>query len=158
MPAGHPMIRITRKLFKRVQRSFLWIWRQDGTPAKRARGVAVGVFSGCFPFFGLQTFLGISLASLFRGNHLLAATGTWISNPLTYFPLYWFNYKIGTIVLGESSQIHNFRELLQRDLLNQGWIISSRMLLGSSIVGVLSGLIMGFIAYILFKSLSKEKN
>ena len=50
---------------------------------------------GCFPFFGLQTLLGMALASLVRGNHLLAAAGTWISNPFTYLPLYWFNYNLG---------------------------------------------------------------
>ena len=29
-----------------------------------------------------------------RGNIYLAALGTWISNPLTYVPLYYFNYKV----------------------------------------------------------------
>ncbi|MFO0103826.1 MAG: DUF2062 domain-containing protein, partial [Cyanobium sp.] len=56
---------------------------------ERARGLAAGIFCGCFPFFGLQTLLGIGLASVLRGNHLLAAAGTWISNPFTYVPLYW---------------------------------------------------------------------
>ena len=78
-----------------------WIWQQEGSPGQRARGLAAGIFCGCFPFFGLQTLLGIALASVVRGNHLLAAAGTWISNPFTYVPLYWFNYHVGDVSRGE---------------------------------------------------------
>ncbi|MED5164816.1 MAG: DUF2062 domain-containing protein, partial [Cyanobacteriota bacterium] len=79
---------------RRLRRWLVWLWQQEGTPGQRARGVAAGVFSGCFPLFGLQTLLGVALASVVRGNHVLAAIGTWISNPITYLPLYWFNYQI----------------------------------------------------------------
>ena len=85
---------------------FLWIWKEEGTPAERARGVAVGIFSGCFPFFGLQSLMGVCLASLVRGHHLLAVIGTWISNPLTYLPLYWLNYRVGSFVLGRGHIVH----------------------------------------------------
>jgi uncharacterized protein (DUF2062 family) len=65
-----------------------------------ARGLAVGVFAGCFPLFGLQTVIGVFLAILVRGNKFAAAAGTWVSNPLTYVPLFAFNYKVGQLVLG----------------------------------------------------------
>lgn len=69
-------------------------------PKEMARGLAVGVFAGCFPLFGLQTLIGILLAILVRGNKFAAAAGTWISNPFTYVPLFMFNYKIGKLLLG----------------------------------------------------------
>ena len=91
------MLRRTRK---RLQEGLQWLWEQEGTPGQRARGLAAGIFCGCFPIFGLQTLAGITLASVVRGNHLLAAAGTWISNPFTYVPLYWFNYRIRGFVFG----------------------------------------------------------
>ncbi|KGG18280.1 hypothetical protein EV07_0196 [Prochlorococcus sp. MIT 0603] len=135
----------------------LWIWRHEGTPAERARGIAVGVFSGCFPFFGLQSLMGICLASLFRGNHLLAVTATWISNPFTYIPLYWFNYKIGAFFLGGASSFNDLHKLTKRQIWDQGWIVSSKILLGSLILGLALGLLLGLASYIGFKS-SSNKN
>lgn len=73
--------------------------RLSGSPAQISRGVAVGVFAGWFPLFGLQTLLGLFLAMLVRGNRLAAVTATWISNPLTYVPIYGFNFGVGQWLL-----------------------------------------------------------
>ncbi len=150
------MIRSLLKWFNKFQHSLRLLWDLEGTPAKRARGIAVGVFSGCFPFFGLQSLMGACLASLFKGNHLLAVIGTWISNPLTYIPLYLFNYKIGSFILGSERELNNLSGLTQRQMWNQGWIISSRIFFGSILVGLFFGLIFGLISYMLFKSSSKK--
>ncbi len=127
---------------------------QEGTPAQRARGLAVGVFSGCFPFFGFQTIIGVCLASLFKGNHLLAAAGTWVSNPVTYVPLYVFNYKVGSIFLGEGTNLEALNQLSKKELFEQGWLFSSRILLGSSVFGLLLGLLTGVLSYGAFRSIS----
>nr|WP_225866210.1 DUF2062 domain-containing protein [Prochlorococcus marinus] len=142
-------------MFIKSRQFCLWAWRQEGTPAQRARGLAVGVFSGCFPFFGFQTFFGIFLASVFRGNHLLAAAGTWISNPFTYVPLYWFNYKVGEVFLGQGRDSQSLAQLTRDQLWDKGLILSSRILLGSSIVGLLLGIVVGFSFYALHKSLTR---
>ena len=76
---------------------------QNGSPFFNAKGLAIGVFSGCFPFFGFQTLIGIFFAKIAKGNIALAAIGTWISNPFTYIPLYYFNYKVGSIFLNNPS-------------------------------------------------------
>ena len=76
---------------------------QNGSPFFNAKGLAIGVFSGCFPFFGFQTLIGVFFAKLAKGNVLLAAIGTWISNPFTYIPLYYLNYKVGSIFFNTSS-------------------------------------------------------
>lgn len=76
------------------------LWRQGGSHGQRARGLAAGIFTGCYPFFGLQIVLGVALAGLLRGSPILAAAGTWISNPVTSLPLYWFNYQVGCLLLG----------------------------------------------------------
>jgi uncharacterized protein (DUF2062 family) len=91
---------------------------------------------GCFPIFGFQTLLGVALASLVRGNHLLAAAGTWISNPITDVPLIWFNYQMGSLLLGPGKGWPG-GSLLQHETLRQlGWDFTSRLLLGSAVVGL----------------------
>ena len=134
------MGRMLNKLRSRVQRGFQWLWRQEGSPGQRARGLAAGIFCGCFPLFGIQTLLGIGLASVVRGNHLLAAAGTWISNPFTYVPLYWFNYRVGVLFLGPGHRLPGLEEVLQKGLSQMGMSIMNRMLLGSSITGALFAL------------------
>ena len=152
------MVQIVLNLLQRLRQFLLWIWQQEGTPAQRARGMALGVFSGCFPFFGFQTLLGVMLASLFRGNRLLAATGTWISNPFTYLPLYWLNYKIGSSVLRDNRAAPELSHLTRQELWDQGWFFSSRLLLGSTMIGIILGLITGLSVYFVLKFFSKEKN
>ena len=129
------MGRMLRKAHRRLQRSLQWIWQQEGTPGQRARGLAAGIFCGCFPIFGLQTLVGIALASVVRGNHLLAAAGTWISNPFTYLPLYWFNYRIGALLLGPGREWPGFDALHLDGFSQLGWSVISCLLLGSSITG-----------------------
>ena len=129
------MGRMLRKAQRRLQRGLKWLWQQEGTPGQRARGLAAGIFCGCFPIFGLQTLVGIAMASVVRGNHLLAAAGTWISNPFTYVPLYWFNYRIGSLLLGPGRQWPGFDALHRDDISQMGWSVISRLMLGSSITG-----------------------
>ncbi len=126
-------------------------WNQDGTPYFNAKGLAVGVFSGCFPFFGFQTLIGIFFARLINGNLVLATIGTWISNPFTYLPLYIFNFKVGGLFFKNNSDNVSLRQLNGEDLWNQGWIFTSRLLLGSCLVGISLGFILGLLTYYLFK-------
>ena len=130
--------------------------QQNGSPFFNAKGLAIGVFSGCFPFFGFQTLLGVFFAKLAKGNIVLAAIGTWISNPFTYIPLYYFNYKVGSIFIRNSTNITIDRNLGINDLWEQGSIFSIKLLLGSSFVGLLLASISGFIVFLLYKIKKKS--
>ncbi len=152
------MVQTLQKLITRLRQFVFWLAQQEGTPGRRARGLAIGIFAGCFPLFGLQTVLGLSLATLFRANRLLAATATWISNPFTYLPIYWFNYRMGCILIGPGENKHYLNQMELGDMWNQGWIVVSRLLIGSSFVGILSGLLTGLIAYLVLKSKPQVKN
>ena len=131
------------------------IWQQDGSPYFKAKGTAAGVFSGCFPFFGFQTLLGIFLARIINGNLVLAAIGTWISNPFTYIPLYYFNYKIGSFILDTDTNVLIDLKLIKEQFWQQGWLVVSRLLLGSTVIGLLLGFISGFLTYYIVKSIKK---
>ena len=125
--------------------------QQNGSPFFNAKGLAIGVFSGCFPFFGFQTLLGVFFAKLAKGNIFLAAIGTWISNPFTYIPLYYFNYKVGSIFIRNSTNIPIERNWGINDLWEQGSLFLIKLLLGSSFVGLLLASISGFIVLLLYK-------
>ena len=129
---------------------------QNGSPFFNAKGLAIGVFSGCFPFFGFQTLIGVFFAKLAKGNVLLAAIGTWITNPFTYIPLYYLNYKVGSIFFNTSSNEIIEKSLVINDLWKQGRIFSLKLLLGSSCVGFLLALICGSIVFFVYKKKNKR--
>ena len=130
--------------------------KQDGTPFFNAKGAAVGVFCGCFPFFGFQTLLGLFLARVAKGNLFLAAIGTWISNPFTYLPLYFFNYKVGSLLLKDSPDIVFDKNLMIEELWKKGSVFSLRLILGSALVGFLLASISGIIIFLLCKRKIKK--
>ena len=108
---------------------------QNGSPFFNAKGLAIGVF----------------FAKLVKGNIVLAAIGTWISNPFTYIPLYYFNYKVGSIFFNTSSNEIIEKSLVINDLWKQGRIFSLKLLLGSSCVGLLLALICGSVVFFIYK-------
>jgi uncharacterized protein (DUF2062 family) len=118
--------RKSRKYLNNRLLRFLRYWyvrliRLQGHTREIARGFALGVFSGFFPWMGFQIIVAIFLATLFRANKIAAAAGTYISNPVTDLPIFLFNYKLGEFILGQSGRSnvgdifqtnHNFIEKL----------------------------------------------
>ena len=148
------MVKIFFNLIKRIRKFIFWLWNQEGSLSQRALGFGVGIFSGCFPFFGLQTLMGVFLARIFKGNSILAAVGTWISNPFTYVPLYYFNYKVGSLLLNNNQNIVDFSYITTNELWSQGWYLSSRLMMGSICVGLVTGIIGGLSLFFALKKLS----
>ncbi len=60
-----------------------------------ARGIALGLLIGLTPTAGFQTLLMLAGCLLIRGNFPAAFAVSWISNPLTWPPLYWLFHEIG---------------------------------------------------------------
>ena len=141
------MRKIFLNLIKRIRKLIYWLWNQEGSPSQRALGFGVGIFSGCFPLFGLQTLMGIFIAKILKGNRILAAVGTWISNPFTYVPLYYFNYRVGSLLLSTDNDIVDYRNITTNELWFQGWHLSSRLIIGSICVGLVTGIIGGLCLY-----------
>ncbi|MEO1094381.1 MAG: DUF2062 domain-containing protein [Cyanobacteria bacterium J06638_28] len=130
---------------RRCRYLYLKFIRLRGHPKELARGLAAGVFAGMFPLFGLQTLIGVAVAFRIKGNPLMAAAGTWISNPFTYLPIFAFNYQIGAWVLQRSdSQPFTDAESLQ-SWVETGTDVAVTLLLGSFIVGLIAGTLSYFI-------------
>jgi uncharacterized protein (DUF2062 family) len=133
---------------------FLRYWyirlaRLQGHPQEIARGLALGVFAGWFPWFGLQMAIAVFFAILFRGNKLAAAASTWVSNPLTYVPIFAFNYKVGKWLLNSHNLLLEGRDL-QIDpqswskFVQLGWEFMAAMFLGCFIVGAIVATVVYF--------------
>lgn len=61
-------------------------------------GVALGVFVGVLPFLG-HTPVVVAAALLLRVNLPVAVLATWVANPLTYGPLFYGEYLLGSSLL-----------------------------------------------------------
>jgi hypothetical protein len=118
-----------------LARYYYWrIVRLKGSPEYIARGVSAGVFAGCFPLFGVQTLVGVLIAILARGHKLCAAGATWISNPLTYVPIYWLNFQVGRYLLGSSVEMPAEWDSMDTLLSQTGEVIAD-LLVGCMVVG-----------------------
>lgn len=60
---------------------------------------AIGLFAAFIPL-PLQFAAAAALAILLRVNLPIAVTMTWISNPFTVAPIFYFAYKLGALLLG----------------------------------------------------------
>lgn len=67
-----------------------------------ARGVALGLFVGLILPIG-QIVVAALLAAAARGNLLVAAVSTLVTNPFTFPPIYYAAYRTGSVLLGTSS-------------------------------------------------------
>ncbi len=76
----------------------LWHWSRRGV----ALGVALGVFFGLLIPVA-QIPLTATAAIVLRANLPAAAASTLISNPVTFGPLYYAAYRLGSWVTGETS-------------------------------------------------------
>lgn len=130
---------------RKLRYLYLRLIRLRSTTPAIARGLAVGVFAGLFPFFGAQTILGLVLAMAVRGNKLTAAVGTWISNPLTYVPIYIFNFNVGQLILGTDELSTDVDWTSTEELLKAGWAFGITLMLGCVVVGAIAGILSYFL-------------
>lgn len=88
----------------------------------------------------MQTPISILLAMMARGHKLCAAVCTWISNPLTYLPIYWLNFQIGRLLLGSSSDVPPQWNSLEIFLDQTGEFFAD-LLLGSLVMATLLAIV-----------------
>jgi uncharacterized protein (DUF2062 family) len=140
------------KGFRRRMHYFrLRVMRIGGSPHAVAAGLAIGVVSAWTPFLGLHIAFAIPLAYLFGGSMVAAALGTTFANPITC-PIIWpLTWKIGEVMLGQSTDGHDSLDLgaLFAHLdISQLWRpILEPMLLGALPPGIVCGAIIYAITY-----------
>ena len=95
----------------RREKALHWFRGVLGDPALwhlNRRSLAGGVFIGVFAAFlpiPFQTLLAVVLAIWLRYNLPAAVILVWVSNPLTWLPILYFNYRLGAWVLGKPGKV-----------------------------------------------------
>jgi uncharacterized protein (DUF2062 family) len=86
----------------RTTRDFLVhrVLHADDTPHRIALGMAIGVFIAWTPTVGFQMALVVALAWLLDANRVVGIPVVWVSNPVTFAPIYLPNYYVGRWIVG----------------------------------------------------------
>ena len=100
---------------------------------------AIGLFVSFMPFPG-HTLTAALIALALRVNIPVAAVSTWVSNPATMFPMYYFAYQLGSALLGMEEQPFGFE--MSIDWVTHTFVnIWQPMLLGSVILGAAAAIV-----------------
>lgn len=90
-------------------------------------------------------------AIFFRANLPLSVALVWISNPFTMPPIFYFNYLVGTFILGYEAQENLSFELSWHWIVNVLGELWLPLYLGSVIVGIVLGSTAYFVVNILWR-------
>jgi len=83
-----------------LHRPSLWILNRSSV----ARAFAIGLFCTWIPF-PLQTVIAALLAIYYRAHLPLSVALVFITNPITIPPMFYFAYKLGSVMLGMELQV-----------------------------------------------------
>ena len=108
---------------------------------------------------GVQSFLALPVAFILRANKMASLIGVWWTNPITFIPIYYTEYLVGTALSNytalsytefyeKTSQIRNME-----DVASLGLEFIMPMAIGSIIVAGL----LGPISFFFFKSLLQKR-
>jgi uncharacterized protein (DUF2062 family) len=149
---------------------YLKFIRLKGDPCTLARGVAVGTFIGITPTIPFHTIMTLALALVLRGSKVAALLATFIvSNPLTFFPQYYFSWQIGNWLTPGK---HSWKDvsILIDAIINGGKFGETLTALGqigmeSLIILLAGGMVLALpftlffycLSYMLFRSIQKKQ-
>ena len=124
----------------RLKQAELWAFNRNSV----AKGIAIGLFCAFLPMpFEM---LAAILIAVSMGGHLpFAVAGVWVSNPLTWIPLYTPCYLLGTWIMGVDPIPLNEITILQI-----GWHYVA-LWLGCLIIGIIIAISAHFIISMLWR-------
>ena len=147
---------LIRKLRKKGIRRFIKeeILGSNESPLKSAQAMALGVFIGLTPLWGLHTILVLSLAILFKLNKVISFAFTNVSfPPFIPFTVY-AGIMIGNYVLGEPTD-YSFADFEE----NFEFVKSLKTyVVGSFILAFVASIIVGLVSYFLLSLYNKKKH
>jgi hypothetical protein len=148
---------------RRLRYFYLRLIALRGSSSELALGMALGIFVGMMPIMPFQIAVAIALALLFKASKITAAIGTWISNPATWYIVYYYDYKLGSSLLGISPDRAFFSSVMKAlesgespvcvisKILGAGGTQISAFLIGGSVIGILIAVPSYFIWLVVFR-------
>ena len=92
------------------------IFEIKDSPHSIALGLAVGLWISLTPTVGIQMTLALIVCTLLRANVLIAVAMCWVSNPITFVPMYYGYYRFGLVVMNnEPTPWDEFKKMIQND-------------------------------------------
>lgn len=119
----------------------------DDSSLVKASSIALGVFIGIAPLWGLQSFLSIFVATVLRLNKTLSFTFSNISIPPMIPIIIWLSLKVGAIFITQNVNIGSYQDITFTNISNH----LLQYLVGSIILATITAFIFGFSAYFLLQ-------
>ncbi|MEO0367749.1 MAG: DUF2062 domain-containing protein [Pseudomonadota bacterium] len=129
-----------------LKQAELWTFNRSST----ARGIAIGIFCAFLPM-PFEMVVAAFMAATMRGNLPFAVTVVWISNPLTWIPMYTPPYLIGAKILSLEPV-----EIAKITIFELGWHYVA-LWLGCLMVGVTLGLLSHFLISFTWRSQVRQR-
>lgn len=150
-------MRRLRYLSRRLLRA---LGKATGTSHQIALGVGIGFFVAWLPIIGIQMVVSVIICQILGANKVVPIFPVWLTNPVTFIPVYSVNYWVGWKILGGpplSDIVAVFRRMLEApdatgdgrlaawwegvrhgfsELLSMGWNMLIPLCVGSAIVGL----------------------
>ncbi|RZJ66433.1 MAG: DUF2062 domain-containing protein [Flavobacterium sp.] len=122
------------------------------SPAKKALSIALGVFIGIAPVWGLQTVAVLFLAYLFRLNKLIAFAFSNVSLPPMIPVIIFASLKIGALFVPNAIAVREdatFMEAVGQNLV--------QYITGSIILATVMAFLFGIVGYIILVAIERKK-
>ena len=157
-------IRARWRLYAKRVRQFVLhnVLHADDPPHRLALGVAIGVWVTFTPTIGVQMALVVGLSWLLGGNKVAGLPVVWVSNPVTFVPIYWPSYWLGATLLGQEMIGDGFWRGLLRPppgwwegtlfYWSSFWEIAGPLWLGCLIVGTAVAALSYWVCYKLIRA------
>ena len=144
----------------RVRKSIRYFYdrfvRLHGSPEQIAWGAALGLFVAMSPTMGIQMYIAIPLAALFKISKVAAATSVWVTNPVTAPFLYGLNYMLGAKLLGYPLKCQFISNPSWETFCHSSQNVIVSLVLGGAITGVILG-IAGYFVVLGMVRTAREK-
>lgn len=138
----------TKRFFTYFYHRFI---RLHGSAEEIAWGSAVGLFIAMSPTMGFQMCMAIAVAAFFKINKVAAAATVWVTNPATAPVIYWINYHLGAKLLG----CPVYPLFFSSPSWDSFWNSGKQAFLSLVVGGVITGVVLGVIGYIITLNLVK---
>ncbi len=158
---------------------WLRVLRLSDSPHRISRGVFAGTFIAFTPLFGLHFIFAPIIAWLLKGSVLASLAAVFVCNPLTFPPIAFASYRLGTLIIGgqvkgnpaaiESAE-GGFGTIRENSLAlfsdkNFDWqavvevlrVIFLPYLVGGLILGTVAGVSLGWVSYRLISAYQKRR-